>query len=29
MQRLVYQIQMHSVNKLKWQVIDVWCGLER
>jgi len=29
MQRRVYQRQNHSVDELKWQLIDVWCGLEQ
>jgi len=29
MQRRVYQIQIHSVDELKRQLIDVWCGLEQ
>jgi len=29
MQRHVYQRQIHSVDELKWQLIDVWCGFEQ
>jgi len=30
MQRRVSQRQIHSVDELKWQLIDVWCsGLEQ
>jgi len=29
MQRPVYQRQIHSVDELKWRLIDVWCSLER
>jgi len=29
MQRHVYQRQIHSVDELKWQLIDVWWGFEQ
>jgi len=29
MQHCVYHRQIHSVDELKWQLIDVWCGLEQ
>jgi len=29
MQYRVYHRQIHSVDELKWRLIDVWCGLER
>jgi len=29
MQRCVYQRQIHSVDELKRQIIDSWCGLEQ
>jgi len=29
MQHRVYHRQIHSVDELKWQLIDVWCGLEQ
>jgi len=28
MQHRVYHRQIHSVDELKWRLIDVWCGLE-
>jgi len=29
MQRRVHQRQIHSVDELKLQLIDVWCSLEQ
>jgi len=29
MQHRVYHRQIHGVDELKWQLIDVWCGLEQ
>ena len=29
MQHHVYHRQIHSVDELKWRLIDVWCGLEQ
>jgi len=29
MQHYVYHRQIHSVDELKWHIIDVWCGLEQ
>ena len=29
MQHRVYHRQIHTVDELKWRLIDVWCGLEQ
>jgi len=29
MQHRIYHRQIHRVDKLKWRLIDVWCGLEQ
>jgi len=29
MQHRVYHRQIHSVDELKWRLIDVWCDLEQ
>ena len=28
MQHHIYHRQIHSVDELKWRLIDVWCGTE-